>query len=351
MWNDLMKVLDLDICTPHLVYSEADIEQNITLLKSGLARKNNQRVSIYYAVKSCYSKGLLKKISSMGVGAEIMSELEYNLCINSGFNPHNIIVNGLSRTKMFLQKAVDYGSLIIIDTDGDLAKLKQIYAANSTSIRLGIRIKIPIELLSGVNTPYKRQSHKLGIAPDSPLFSEILSFISQHDEIKLEMIHAHTTINDVNPDIYKICIKYMSEVVNHKIHAKYGLKVEAINLGGGFATFSRDQTEQRLSLFTTIKDAFDDAFPEYDLIVEPGRYISNSPGYVVTTVTDIKEVDDKYFLFVDANMNVLIPIPDSRYRLISPTQAYGEGIRVSICDSITNPSHVIIEDCLLKELD
>ena len=107
-------LVNSDLNTPHLVYVEDQLKRNLEILRAGFDKAQH-----YFAVKSCYALPVLQFFASAGVGAEVMSELEYNICQKAGFSSEKILLNGLGRGELFLERAVDDGALIIVDSQED----------------------------------------------------------------------------------------------------------------------------------------------------------------------------------------------------------------------------------------
>jgi len=339
LWKDVEGVVGR-FDTPALFYFEKDVVAAVQAFKVGMAGMDNK---IFYAIKSCYNPRVLACVAEHGCGAEVMSELEYNLAIKAGFKKADILVNGLARTRHFLENAVHGGSIVIIDSPGDFEEIRRLaQALPGMAIRIGVRIQIDV---SGFpESPYSRKEHKLGLRPNSKLFKDILA-LSDTSNVNLELLHGHVTINQHAENIYLHAITEIKRVYDNVLSERQRARISVIDIGGGFGTFGRDETGHITSLLKVVSDKFRIVFPQLTMAIEPGRSISNAAGYVFTKVLDIKQVGETHYAIVDAGMNVLIPIPDSRYRIINIPEmqkdVLEDGVKVAVCDRITSPSHVI----------
>lgn len=335
--DSLIKTLE-QLPTPHLVYSEKYLCSYADFLKEVLPEAN-----FFFAVKSCYSPPVLQILSKMGLGAEVMSEFEYRHALNNGFSPNKVIVNGLGRDKNFLKECINNGSTIIIDSEGDLDNI--INLANNqhnSNILLGLRYRPNLE---GEESPYAKKRNKLGTNEDSGYLDKLVSFVREKDNVLLDMVHMHITINNRSTKIYQKAIDQLRTFVDNFLDDE----VKNVNLGGGFDSFPIGTLDHAHDFFQNIGAIYKSKFPKSTLCLEPGRFLSNPAGFVVATVIDIKKSDDLHHLIIDASTNVLIPIPTAKYELVFP-KPVNEGVKVAISDGITSPDNVIIREKKIGEI-
>ncbi len=145
------------IKTPIAFFDENRMLASYNIMRDNLA--NN--IDIYYAIKSCYNLSLLKAISTLKIGAEVLSELEFKLALKSNFK--KIILNGMGRSFDFLEHAILHQSVcVILDTDTDIKNIKilaQKYV--NKKIFIGIRYNLMLNKYKDSNH-YFSFEHKLG---------------------------------------------------------------------------------------------------------------------------------------------------------------------------------------------
>lgn len=334
-------LIPLDIQTPHMIYSEDDLFANSSLIKESFSG-----AEVYFAVKSCYAPPVLSMLAYAGFGAEVMSEFEYSLAEKNGFLPEKIILNGLGRSEALLERACQNGSTIIVDSAGDFQKIKKI-AQTGVPMHLGIRLRVGG--LESFKTPYGNIKNKLGTDKTDQLFSDFLDLVFSTDTVSFKLLHAHFTINERNSAVYLHALREIKKTLNllaaEHPHVTYPTH---ISIGGGFYPFGRDEDNAAKSMFSEINKQFKELFPDQVLCVEPGRFLTNTAGYVVTSVVDRKTASGYEHILVDAGTNVLIPIPSVHYALQNCEN--DESVSFSLADGITSPDNVIVKDATASAL-
>jgi len=325
--------------TPVTFFSEARMMEALTLMRNALPGASE----IYYALKSCYHPPLLESIAGQNLGAEVLSDLEFDLAKAHGFT--KFIVNGMGREKSFFEKVlVEKDVCIIVDSAQDIESLQSMAPTLSRPISLGFRFII--DLPSG-SSYYQQDDHKLGNYFDSDLFRKFIDLCKQ-DHFVWNLMHTHITINELDETVYLEALSILRSYLESLNSQGISLP-NYIDIGGGFEVFDPRKAAVFTKLFTQITATFNADFPEQKLIVEPGRYLSAYAGYTLGTVRDIKKLKNKYWIITDIGTNILIPIPNARYTLLKPV-ATKQGISAGITDGITSPSNNIITDVQLSAL-
>ena len=337
--NDIEYLKSNNITTPVTVFNEQNMLDALSVL-----RDCTHNTKIYYAIKSCYNFPLLKSIAKQGLGAEILSELEFDIALAAGFK--EFIVNGMGRSKDFLRKVAVIGkACIIIDTVQDIHHIRSIAEQINSKINVGIRFNLDLPIHGG--NYYQTSDHGLGNSLNDELFKLFIE-LCREGNIEWQVLHSHFTINETNPGIYQEAITEVSNLLNEI--SKRGVSLpKVIDLGGGFEVFSPDMKTEFESLFCGIKTAFDEHLYGYTLVLEPGRYLSAFAGYSIGKTLDLKPVGKKTWIITDIGTNTLIPIPNARYEISLPQQAR-DGYLVGVTDGITSPSNNIVNSTHLKEI-
>lgn len=328
--------------TPVTFYDENNLLDALAILR----HEFGPQTEIYYALKSCYNSAVLKSLSKMGLGTEVLSELEYEIAKKNDFS--SIILNGMGRSSALLKKATLDNSLIIVDTVNDIDVLSEIAKTANQQIRVGFRLRLNLKEWE-LDNSYVAKNHPLGNDIDSEFLEEFMKFCKNNTNVSWEMLHVHITINETSPEIY---IKALYEIRQSivKINDSYHLTPKIINIGGGFEVFDPARKKDFQHMFSEIKKAFHEQLGDYILAIEPGRYLSAYAGYTIGKVVDLKPVDEKYWIITDIGTNILIPIPNARYKLGYPRiTGNGEKI-VGITDGITSPANNIINQIFLDKL-
>ena len=332
-----------NLSTPVMFFNETLALEPLSLIKQHL-----KNTDIYYAVKSCYNVPLLHFFAEQKIGAEVMSELEFDLAKKCKFN--NIIVNGMGRSSSFIEKVLkSTDTVFIVDTNRDLNIVKKFLEKNKQEkCRLGIRIRLNDKKKNYSDNHYLDPLNKLGNYTDSDVYRNFLSLIETENRAIWDIVHLHFTINELDPAVY---IKIIEQLKQHidLIKQQKNIYPERIDLGGGFEVYSRDLADKFKTLFMEIETEFSKNFPYQKLAVEPGRFLSAYSGYVFGKIIDIKQVQHKYWLITDIGTNVLIPNSNARYKLLYPKPSIS-GNLIGVTDGITSGVNNIIEKVFLSKL-
>jgi diaminopimelate decarboxylase/aspartate kinase len=84
-------------------------------------------------------------------------------------------------------------------------------------------------------------------------------------------------------------------------------RIESLNIGGGLGVPSRaDETALDLAAIDAALAQIKQAYPQFQLWLEPGRYVVADAGVLLTRVTQVKQKGDFNYVGVDTGMNSLI---------------------------------------------
>ncbi len=332
-----------NLSTPIMFFNETLALEPLNLIKQHL-----KNVEIYYAVKSCYNVPLLRFFAQQKIGAEVMSELEFDLAKKCKFN--NIIVNGMGRSFSFTEKVLNStDTIFIVDSNRDLDIVKKFLEKNKRkNCRLGIRIRLNDKKKNYSDNHYLDPLNKLGNYIDSDVYGNFLSLIETENRAIWDIVHLHFTINELNPSVYTKAIEEVKQHID-LIKKQKNIYPKRVDLGGGFEVYSKDLVDKFKTLFMEIEKSFSKNFSYQKLVVEPGRFLSAYSGYVFGKIIDIKQVQHKYWLITDIGTNVLIPNSNARYKLLYPKPSIS-GHLVGVTDGITSGVNNVIEREYLKNL-
>jgi diaminopimelate decarboxylase len=329
---------DPNVATPHLVYFESELIDRLQRLRRGLAHGLGRSFEVQLAVKSCYCPPVLRAAAAAGCGAEVMSALEYRLAQAAGFPARRILLHGLARSRELLEEAATSGACIFAETEEDVRHLADI--GRSRKVRVAIRVQAHLGLPS--THFYDQPNGKLGLDPGSSYFDGVISQLAASPGVVFAAIHAHFTINQKDSSVFTAAAEHLAKHLR-TIEARLGRRFEAVDLGGGFGTFARPEAAQAETFFKLLGESARTWLPDRMIWLEPGRYLTNSCGYLIATVLDRKPLSNHLTLIVvDAGTNVLIPVSTATYSLVQPSPMPG-GVVVTIADGITSPNNLIVE--------
>ena len=285
--------------SPFYLYSLAQLEANYTAYQNALDGIN---AIIGYAVKANNNLSLLKRLSTLGSGAVLVSGNELLLSLAAGFDLKRTILNGNGKTLEELSLAIEYGVMINIDSEFDLKHIQQTAKQLNKTANVLIRINPDVdpEVHPYVSTGMKNS--KFGIRNER--LNWFLDEIRKDDLLDLVGVHCHlgSTIKKVRifRDATEIMLDFMRSIQAEGFYAHY------LNIGGGLG-IDYERSGEDIPTPTDLIDSIRDMLTnDITLIIEPGRSIIGNTAGFVNRVTGVKTNGNKHFIVTDGSMAELI---------------------------------------------
>jgi diaminopimelate decarboxylase/aspartate kinase len=129
---------------------------------------------------------------------------------------------------------------------------------------------------------------------------ELKSLIESHD-ISVKGLHAHIGSGIKDPQSWKD-----TAVILHNVAEQLG-GVDILDLGGGFG-IQENESQANLDIEEVDKSLlqFKEAHPQYDLWVEPGRFLVATSGVLLSRVTQLKGKGEMQYVGIETGMNSFI---------------------------------------------
>lgn len=255
--------------------------------------------NVFYALKANSNKDLLKIIKQKGLGAEVVSGGELKKALDCGFKPEKIIFSGVGKTGEELELAVRKKIFFInVESYEELILLSEIAGKYRIKTNISVRINPQISVLTHKYINTSEKYSKFGVSFDEA--RKMYSYASSHRFLNIKAIHFHLGSQIFKAEYYS---KALSEIIKFlKLLEKDGIKIEYIDIGGGWGVKEGEYSKNHINLYRVIKPYL----KKYKFMLEPGRSIVASCGILVARVLYRKKVNDKYIVIVDAGMNNLI---------------------------------------------
>ncbi len=142
------------------------------------------------------------------------------------------------------------------------------------------------------------EQSKFGILPNE---LDEIEELREKNKFIIKGLHAHAGSGIHNTSHWKEIGLFLSKL------AKRFPEVEVINVGGGLGVKNKPgdfniDLEKLHSRLLEVKEKF----PQYEIWMEPGRYLTSEAGILLTKVTQKKKKGNTDYLGIDAGMNILI---------------------------------------------
>ena len=341
--------------SPIMIYSKKRLLDNLKSIKDGFKKyypKTHIKAYGFYSLKACYVPEVLKTFYDAGIGVEVMSMQEYKLARKIGWDPEKIIWNSPGKTNEELEIiAKDGVSQVNIDSESELFRLNKIAKRFLKVINIGIRIRPDF---NGEISKFASRGNRLGLDSRSNAAWKICRLASSLDSIRLVGLHSHVLICKDNAESHKRLSKFMC-TFTQKLQNELGIRLEYINLGGGFN--SRSQIERNDANFCDFAEAILGQLNTLDyqpqVILEVGRYLVNDAALAISKVITKKKDVGINWLIVDIGTNVLVPLAHADFKTVPVNirnNAKNRLKKFSVGDSLCSFGGVIEKDAFLPEI-
>lgn len=311
----------LEIRNNHLIIGRADTTELAEQFGTPLYVTNESRVienfrayrdafpdaDIYYAAKANGSFALLRILAKQGAGADVFSYGELYMALLAGIPKEKILFNGNSKTDFELQKAVESGVKVSVDSRDELHTLSRIAQRAGKEVEIAFRVNPDVSPKTHPKISTGLRTSKFGIPSE-----EVVSFYQE--AMKLPGIspcgiHCHIGSQILDTAPFREAAQKMMNLVE-KVRA-LGIELKFVDMGSGLgipykkdenAPSPRDHADAILPVFEKRTRALGIS-PK--LILEPGRYIVGDTTILLTRVNTVKKAA-KNFVGVDAGFNLLI---------------------------------------------
>lgn len=273
------------------IYNLTAVAENINNLQSISAVDQ-----IFFAVKANNHPQVLTTAYEQGIGFETVSifEVERIKELFPAIDTNRIFFTPNFASHNEYQKALDYGVMLSLDSSYPLKYWAKTFA-NKT---IFLRIDPNVGKGHHENVRTAGATSKFGI-PIQEL-EELLPIIKEHN-IKVLGLHAHAGSGILTNEHWAEHARLLASVAKQFPDVKY------LNLGGGFGIKERaQQTELTMEQINQSLLEVKVQYPDYQLWIEPGRYIVANTGVLVSKVTQVKQKQNYYYVGINTGMNSLM---------------------------------------------
>jgi len=264
---------------------------------------------IGYSYKTNYLPALIKKMSTLGAYAEVVSQMEYELALKVGVEPNKIIFNGPLKSYEDIGLALEGKSIINLDSFYEIELVKKYVIQNAeNNYKVGIRVNFDL-IIDGENPlPDISKRSRFGFCVENGDLEKAITDLNSIQNIDVVGLHGHYSTNIRSLSVYEkntqmlcdLSIKYLSETL------------EYIDVGGGFygnvpksmnikdvPTFE-DYAESICSIVNKEKVHFKN---DPLLIIEPGLSMVADTFKFYCKVIDVKKYENESFVLVKGSVH------------------------------------------------
>ena len=284
--------------SPAFIYSSKAINDNFKSYQSEIREGD----LICYAVKANSNLHILKLLSDLGSGFDVVSGNELKRCLLAGADKDKIVFSGVAKTEEEITLAIENDILSInIESYGEFERILEVSKKLNKKVNCALRVNPDIAIGSHKYIQTGSKTSKFGLDKESVL--KISSQCEIDGPIKLTSVASHIGSQISDENLILESVDYLIEIADEL--AKNGHNIEYLDIGGGLGIQYRDEEEGSPKiLLEKVKELLSER--DFKIILEPGRSVIGTAGILVSKVEYIKKAGEKKFAIIDAGMNDLI---------------------------------------------
>lgn len=289
--------------TPFYLMNGGTYLRNIESFKSAFLSKYPKLV-VGYSFKTNYIPALCKIAMREGCYAEVVSEMEYDLAKRIGFK--NVIFNGPIKREPILNKALDEGSVVNLDSLYEVDNVLKYKSENpGKDVAVGLRLNIDLTDADGVSkVQCGLRVGRFGFT--KKLLSDIIPLLRKNG-IRIISLHGHTSSSDRAVANYGLIVKQMLSLCS-----EFQLDdLQYFDVGGGFfGAAAKGIDVSNKPKYSDYADVILDLCLQNEwfnrvqpnIVIEPGVSVVANVFSYVSRIFQTKEIAGQKFLSTDGTV-------------------------------------------------
>lgn len=289
-----------EVGTPVYVYSRATLERHARVFIEAMQQAGD--VDVAFALKSNPNIAVLKVLSRMGMGADVVSSGELDRALAAGMTADRIVFSGVGKTDAEMSHALDTAiGQFNIESEEEGRDLAALAAARGQRAPATLRVNPDVDAGTHAKISTGKAENKFGVAiSDAP---GIFARLAEIPGLNLRglALHIGSLIADLAP--MEAAFTRVGRLLVELRAA--GLTITHVDLGGGLGVpyHPHDVLPSPFEYGAMVARVTQDW--DVKLMFEPGRVICGNAGVLLTRVIRVKPGATHPFVIVDAAMNDL----------------------------------------------
>ncbi|AMO71604.1 pyridoxal-dependent decarboxylase, exosortase A system-associated [Sphingorhabdus sp. M41] len=285
--------------SPLFVYSSNLLDNRMAQLRTAMP----DRLDLHYAMKANPFPPLLRHMVGLADGIDIASGGELRMALEAGAAPEHISFAGPGKRDEELEKAIQAGVTINIESPGECERALKIGARLDRKTRLAVRVNPDFDLKgSGMKMGGGAKPFGMDIELVAPVVKRILDAGADwrgfHIFAGSQALSADAII-ETQAQTLELAARLATEIGKSPAH---------VNLGGGFGIpyFPGDEQLDIAKVGEALAGQFE-RLPEIlastQFAIELGRYLVGEAGVYLTRIVDRKQSQGHTFLVTDGGLH------------------------------------------------
>ena len=286
--------------TPAYIYSRATLERHWHAFDNAFGEHPHL---ICFAVKSNSNITLLNVMAKLGSGFDIVSQGELERVLAAGGDASKVVFSGVAKSHGEIARALEVGVRCFnVESIPELHRINEVAGKMGKVAPISLRVNPDVDAKTHPYISTGLKENKFGVSVQQA--REVYRLAKSLPNVKITGMDCHigSQLTELQPflDATDRLIVLMEQLKED------GIELHHLDLGGGLGVpYHGEQpphpTEYAKALLEKLR-----AYPNLEIILEPGRAISANAGILVTKVEYLKSNEDRNFAIVDTGMNDMI---------------------------------------------
>ena len=320
--------------TPYYEINERKLNADISLLQNALREGWGDHAIAACSVKTNSLPWLLTRFRDSGFYAEVVSAEEYDLVKRLGFAPSRVIYNGPIKDRAVFEEVLLQGGMVNLDSSEEPQWLEELAddraagamagesaahtesaahkesaacgesVAGEAPLCVGLRVNVNFRSLVPSEVPADEEGSRFGYCEENGELEHVIGRLRQIPGVRIAGLHLHSSTKSRSVTAYAAAAAFAVRLAK-----KYGLEdLSWIDMGGGYYGGVKGKPDFRdyvPAIAGELKRHFD---PEkVSLVLEPGVSMVSSSFSFVTSVRDVKRIQDHVYVVTDGSRVNLNP--------------------------------------------
>lgn len=336
--------------TPLYVYRDAEMKENAQALRERIRYRPTE---IYFAAMSNLNPNILAVTRGIGIGIHVASPAELAVAKASGFTVPEIVVTGAGFTPEELAELVGDDVRVNLDSLGQLRCYCDLVRQSACrhSRKAAIRIWPLADDDALLGSSHRDVGLRLGLRLDE---AQIAVTEAEAHGLSIVGIHSYFGTNVMSAEAFFSRAESLIRLGEQFPDLEY------VDIGGGFGIdYSHRDSFDWESFGPRVSGAMESLSTRHGrsiaLLLEPGRSLIASAGWLIARVTDVKARGDRTYVGTDASMsNFLRPyIYGDNHRITVVTRGVSRGdlMKACVCGNTVATGDVLAWDVSMSRVD
>ncbi len=229
--------------SPLFVFSENQIRRNVRRFRDAFeAGWTAGPVKVMPAVKANWALAVQRILADEGCGADIYSPGELDVALRAGFEPRFISANGVPKEKEHIQRTLEAGARLTIDSIRDVEFLEELAPTLSETACVRLRLrpalseyvkKSDFAAEGMLPTDLAALFYKGGLSVDEVV--EAGRRVMEIPNVELVGFHEHHGRHRATTEYWEAQMRAYARDIGRVCKALGGYRPQEISIGGGFA--------------------------------------------------------------------------------------------------------------------